>query len=123
MTFTLRIVLLIIALFTGIWILYKIHKSKLKMEDAIFWILSAFLIFVMGVIPQVAYFMATLLGIESPSNFVFAFLIFICLMKILSLSIKVSQLEEKLSIMADESALEFYKLQNEKKEGEIPVEK
>ena len=123
MTFTLRIVLLIIALFTGIWILYKIHNSKLKMEDAIFWILSAFLLFVMGVIPQVAYFMATLLGIESPSNFVFAFLIFICLMKILSLSIKVSQLEEKLSIMADESALEFYKLQNEKKEGEIPVEK
>ncbi len=116
MTLTLRIVLLFIAIVTGAWILYKINKSKLKMEDAIFWILAAILLLIMGIFPKVAYFMAVLLGIEAPSNFVFAFLIFVCLMKILSLSIKVSQLEEKLSIMADESAIQLYEMESERME-------
>lgn len=114
MPVTLRIVLLFVAILSCIWILYKIHRSKVKMEDAIFWVLSAFILAILGLFPQIGYVLASVLGIESPSNFVFAFLIFLGLMKMLSLSIKVSQLEEKMSLLCDETALRLYELENKR---------
>ncbi|ODR36020.1 DUF2304 domain-containing protein [Eisenbergiella tayi] len=116
MSITLRIVLLLVAIASGIWILYKVHKSKLKMEDAIFWILSAAILFIMGLFPKVAYVFADFLGIESPSNFVFAFLIFVGLMKMLSLSIRVSQLEDRISVLCDDVAIRLHDIEEDKKD-------
>ena len=121
MSVTLRAGLLVVAVCSSIWILLKIHRSKLKMEDAIFWIMSAIILITTGLFPKVAYIMAAFLGIESPSNFVFAFLIFLSLMKMLSLSIKVSQLEEKISILCDETALRLYDIENDMKVQEDEV--
>ena len=41
MSGTLRLLLLFAALLTASWILYKIRKLKVKMEDAIFWMIFA----------------------------------------------------------------------------------
>lgn len=39
MSTTLRILLLIVALMTTFWILNRIRRMKVKMEDAIFWVI------------------------------------------------------------------------------------
>lgn len=105
MSITLRIVLLIASGITAIWILYRIRKSKVKMEDAIFWICLACILFVLGTFSEVSYWISGLLGIQTPANCVFLIIIALVLEKVFTLSIKVSQLEEKMDILAAELAL------------------
>lgn len=105
MTTTLRVLLLIASIFTAIWILRKIRKNRVKQEDATYWICFAIMLALLGIFPQISFKMTRLLGIQSPSNFVFLAVICLLLEKILSLSIQVSQLESKIEIMAAELAL------------------
>lgn len=102
---TLRTLLLIASIVTAIWILRKIRKNRVKQEDALFWICFAIVLAVLGVFPKVSYLMASLLGIQSPSNFVFMAIIAILIEKIFSLSIQVSSLESKVEVMAAELAI------------------
>lgn len=105
MSYTLRILLLFAALFTAGWILYKIRKLKVKMEDAIFWIVFAGILCIMGVFPEITYWLTDKIGVMSPANLIFLVVIFLLLEKIFTLSIIVSQLEEKISILSAEVAL------------------
>lgn len=101
----LRIVLLLGALITVIWILRKIYKCKVKLGDAIFWFCMAFLLGVLGVVPEIAYYFAGLLGIQAPVNFIFLFILALVIEKLFTLSIKVSQLEDKITVLSAELAL------------------
>lgn len=105
MSDTLRILLFFSALATGGWILYKIRKLQVKMQDAIFWVVFAIILFVMGVFPKICYWLTDLLGIMSPANLIFLVVIFLLMEKVFTLSIIVSQLEEKVSILSIELAL------------------
>ena len=105
MSDTLRILLFFSALATGGWILYKIHKLQVKMQDAIFWVVFAIVLFVMGVFPEACYWMTERLGVMSPANLIFLVIIFLLMEKVFTLSIIVSQLEEKISVLSVELAL------------------
>ena len=105
MTVTLRIFLIIASLLTVSWILRKIRKMKVKMEDAIFWLIFSALIIILAIFPEISYWLSKILGIESPANLVFLFVICLLLEKIFTLSIITSQLEEKVSILSAEVAL------------------
>ena len=105
MTTTLRFFLVIASVLTVIWILRKIRKMKVKMEDAIFWLVFSALIIVLAIFQEISYWLSKLLGIESPANLVFLFVICLLLEKIFTLSIITSQLEEKVSILSAEVAL------------------
>lgn len=105
MSYTLRIVLLCAALLTAVWILRKIYKCKVKLADAIFWFCLSVLLAVLGVFPDIAYILANLIGIQAPVNFIFLFVLALVLEKLFTLSIIVSQLEDKIAIMSAELAL------------------
>ena len=105
MSSILRALLLVMAILTAWWILNKIRKSKVKMEDAIFWIFFTIILAVLGLVPEVSYKLSDLLGIESPANLVFLIMIFIMIWKAFILSITVSQLEEKVTTLTAEVAL------------------
>lgn len=105
MPVTLRVLLLLAAIATVVWILYKIRRLKVKMEDTIFWIFFAGIMFVLGLFPEIAYKLAGLVGIVSPANFVFFLMIIILFEKVFTLSVIVSQLEEKITILSSEIAL------------------
>ena len=105
MSTTLRFLLLFGAVFTATWILHKIKKLKVKMEDAIFWIIFAGILCLLGVFPELTYWLTHVMGIMSPANLIFLVIIFLLIEKIFTLSIIVSQLEEKVSILSAEVAL------------------
>lgn len=105
MSDTLRILLFVAAIVTGGWILHKIRKLQVKMQDAIFWVVFAAILFVLGIFPEVCYWLTDRLGIMSPANLIFLVVIFLLMEKIFTLSIIVSQLEEKVSILSAEVAL------------------
>lgn len=105
MSSILRGVLLITALVTATWILGKIYKCKIKLNDAIYWICMAVVLVILGIFPQIAYGFTNLIGIQAPVNFIFLFMLAMVIVKLFMLSIKVSQLEEKVTILSAEIAI------------------
>lgn len=105
MSVTLRSVLLLCALVAVTWILRKIYKSKVRLGDAIYWFCMAVLLAILGLFPDIAVICSTMIGIETPVNFVFLFILAIVIEKLFTLSIKVSQLEDKITILSAEVAL------------------
>lgn len=105
MSRTLRVLLLVVAIITVFWILMKIRKLKVKMEDAIFWIGFSVILLIMAIFPEVTYWLTDRLGMQSPANLIFLIMIFLLVEKIFTLSILVSQLEEKVTVLSAEVAL------------------
>lgn len=101
----LRVVLLLASIFTAWIITIKIRKAKLKMGDAIFWVVFGGILLILALFPGISYFIADILGIISPVNFVFLLIITLLCEKLLTVTIKLSLLEEKVEIMAAEIAL------------------
>lgn len=120
MTPIMRSLLLLAAVGTVVWILYKIRKLKVKMEDSIYWIFFAGILLFLGLFPEVSYRLSDLFGVQSPANLIFLVVIFLLMEKIFTLSMLVSQLEEKVSVLASEVALRSQaaekKIKNDEKE-------
>ena len=62
MTLVLRILLLIGALFAMGIVINSVHKSKIRISDSVYWIVSAGILVLFALIPQLAYFFSGLFG-------------------------------------------------------------
>lgn len=122
MTSTMRILLLLAAVGTVTWILNKIRKLKVKMEDSIYWLFFAVILLLLGLFPEASYRLSDLFGVQSPANLIFLVVIFLMMEKIFTLSILVSQLEEKISVLASEVALRSQAAEKRIKDEEEELE-
>ncbi len=105
MTPLFRVVLVLVSVGTLATVLKRIQKAKLAIEDSIFWILLALMFVVFALFPAVPDGLAALLGIYSTANFLFLFMIFVLLMRMFSMSMRISVLEDKLRRLVQERAL------------------
>ena len=105
MSIVLSSVLLIAALFSVGWIMHRIRKSKVRLEDSLFWVGLGIILGVLGLFPQVSYAMARFLGFQSASNFVLFLMICLLFEKVFTLSITHSQMEDRYVVMIAELAL------------------
>lgn len=105
MSIVLRITLLVAAMFSCVWIIHRIRRAQVRLEDTLFWIMAAVMLAILGLFPEVSYWMAGKLGIQSPANFIFFIMICLLFEKVLTMSILHSQMEEKYINMAAEMAL------------------
>ena len=117
MSNTLRVVLMLSALITVVWILRKIYKCKVKLKDAIFWFCMSMILAVLGIVPEIAYWCARVVGVQAPVNFIFLMIIALLIEKIFTMSIIVSQLEDKITVLSAEVALRSQDV--EKRVGEL----
>jgi len=101
----LRIALLIAALMSGLFVIYRIRRSKVRLQDTLFWIFTVIVLALLGIFPRISFWAAGLLGIQSPANFVYLLMIALLLEKLLTLSIQHSQMEEHYVELAAELAL------------------
>ena len=105
MTAALRIVLFIASICMVIFVLRGIRKSKLRIEDSIFWVFFSLLILILSIFPEIAAAAATAIGISAPVNFIFLFFIFILLLKMFSMSKHISQLETSVKELTQQVAI------------------
>lgn len=122
MATTLRVLLAIASIITVIWILRKIRKFKVKMEDAIFWTFFAAILLILVIFPEISFALSKLFGFISPANLVFLVIIFLLVEKIFTLSIIVSQLEDRVSVLSAELALRAHSADKKIKENESMME-
>ena len=126
MSNSLRTILLIVAAVSACWILYQIRRLKIKLDHAIYWIVFAVLLAVLGIFPEVTYWLTRKLGMMSPANLIFLVIIFLLLVKVFTLSMLTSQLEDKITVLSAEVALRSLdaehrlEVQEEKEEGQNP---
>lgn len=101
----LRVLLIIMSVFTFAFVIKQIRKNKIEIGESLFWIIISIILIVISVFPQIAGFFTKLLGIQSPSNFVFLVAIFIVMLKLFTLSIDVAKLKQKLKSLIENVAL------------------
>lgn len=116
MSIVLRLVLIGIAFLSCLFVVQRIRKSQMRIEDTLFWLIIAGGTLILGIFPQIGFKCAAWLGIQSPVNFVFLVFIFILLFKVFILTVQVSQLQEKVKNLAQEVAIKEYNYKKKKED-------
>lgn len=106
MSTVLRIILIAVSFFTVIFFVIQIRKSKMQIKDAIFWFIFSISIFCISIFPIIAYKVTQLIGVISPVNFIFLFVIFVMILKLFRMTIRISQLEIKLKELVQKIAID-----------------
>uniref|UniRef100_UPI004026B7F8 DUF2304 domain-containing protein n=1 Tax=Agathobacter rectalis TaxID=39491 RepID=UPI004026B7F8 len=106
MTPVFRCVLILVSFCTLFGIVKKVRNAKIQIENTIFWIIFGFLLLLLSIFPQIASFAADILGIYSTTNFIFLFIIFVLLIHQFLVSVKCSQLENKIDELVQELAVD-----------------
>ena len=114
MTLALRIVLIVASVFVTVYALRKIRKTQLNIDDAFYWIFVSVILLVMSIFPAVPTFFSSLIGIESPSNFVFLVMIFLAFFKLFDQSIEFSIQKYRLNKLIQKIALQDHSNSNPK---------
>ena len=106
MSTMLRIILLLSPIATAAYALRHIRKSRMQIEDAIFWIFFALTLVILGIFPGIAIWAAELIGIQSPVNLIFLVMLFLMIYRVFSLTSKVSRLEARVKQLAQVYAID-----------------
>ena len=88
------------------YILRKIRKSEITIADSTFWFLFAGSIVLLAVFPQIAFFFSELLQIQSPSNFVFLYVIAVLVIREFSCTVELSRMRSRLTALTQCIALD-----------------
>ena len=114
MTLVLRILLLIGALFAMGIVINSVRKSKIRISDSVYWVVSAGILILFALIPQLAYFFSGLFGFMSPANFVLMLVIVMILIRLFHQSCAISKLTYKVEQLSAELALRDKDARDEK---------
>ena len=105
MSLILRIVLIVVSILVTVFVIRKIRKTQLHIDDAIYWVFFALILVLFSIFPEIAIFSSELLEIESPANFVFLCMIFFLMIKLFSLAIELSIQKQRLNRLVQRLAL------------------
>lgn len=105
MTFTLRMFLIIGSALLLVYVVRKLRKSALEIQDSIFWVGLAVLLIVIAIFPDLVGIFARFFGFASTSNFVYFCGIVVMLARVFTQDIKIANLKKKLTAMTQTIAL------------------
>ncbi len=120
MLVSLRIMMVIGAALLMAFMIRKICQSKLKIEYSIFWIAFSGMLVIMGIFPQLFYFISELLGFQAPIHLIYLVIIFILTVKLVSTSIQISGLETKVDNMVQQIVIEMRLNKEENAKESLP---
>lgn len=111
-----RIILVACSILTVAYVLFRIHKNQLKIQDSIFWIIFSAVILILAFFPQPMMVLSHLMGIMSPVNLVFLVFIFVSYIKLFAMTSKLSMLENKVKVLTYQMAIRETEQQNRKRD-------
>ena len=97
MSISLRVVLVASALVVLLFMVRKIKKSQMKAMDAFFWLIFSLSFVLLAAFPQIAGYLACLLGFQASSNFIFRDFVS---------TIRYAQLRDRFDALVEEVALD-----------------
>ena len=100
------IVLVACAICAFAYILRKIRKSEITIADSTFWFLFAASLVLLALFPQIAFFFSEALQIQSPSNFVFLYVIAVLVIREFLSTVELAKLRARLTTLTQREALD-----------------
>lgn len=116
---TLQTVMILSSIFTFIFIIFKIRKNGLNIDDSIIWILWSFLLLILSIFPQIPNFFSQKLGFMSTSNFIFAAFIFFLYILLFIQAIQISKIKEKQKELIQKLSIDEYEKRMFKERNDI----
>lgn len=101
----LRGALVLCAFLMLVFVIRKLRKAQFDTSDSLFWLLLIGCLLIVAIFPQIAYFFSDLLGIQSPSNFIFLTVIGLLTIREFTIQAQLAQLRRKISTLIQETAL------------------
>ena len=117
MSITFRVTLIIVSILSAGYTFRKIRKSQMLISGAIYWLFLSIGFIILSAFPQIAIVGAHILGIISPANFVFLIVLFIIIIKLFTLSIDISILKTKLTLLIEEYAIRTFEQERKAEES------
>ena len=114
MSIILRILLIVLSVVSLLYCAKKIRKSKMKTDYSLFWIFFSGLLFLTSIVPQITIWISSLLGIDSPANFIFLSIIFLLLFHSFYLTLKISRVEDILESLVSDISIKSVNQSDEK---------
>jgi len=90
--------------FSG-WVLYLVRLQSLSLRDSLLWLLSTGVVVVFAIFPRLLQDLARAIGVQVPSNALFALAILYLTLNVLSLTIVLSKESTRTRRLAQECAL------------------
>lgn len=106
MSIALRIALIIGAVALVALVIAGVRKSRMRIEDSLFWIILSLLILLLSIFPYVGYWVSELFSFQSPISFIMLLFIALLIAKCFSLARQVSQLENKVKELTQRVAVD-----------------
>lgn len=115
MSIILRICLILGVIAFFAIILIFLRKKSINLNYSLLWLLFGTVLLIVGLFPQIVTFVSKLLGIQSPSNTVFAIMLFLILVILIALTAIVSKQHRKIKCLVQNLALVQKQLNDMKK--------
>ena len=106
MSLGLRLFLIVGSLAAAVSVLRRVRKSRMTMENSIFWVLFSLVLVLLGIFPDIAVWFSDLLGVQSPVNLVYLMIIFLLLVRVFMQDQRVARQEHQISRMAQAMAID-----------------
>ncbi|WP_415985067.1 DUF2304 domain-containing protein [Holdemanella biformis] len=94
---------------TFIFVIKKIQKHGLNIDDAIVWILWSIVLLIVSVFPSIPTWISKELGFMSTSNFIFCLFIFFLYIMLFNQTTQISKLKEKQKDLIQKLSIKDYK--------------
>ena len=107
----LRLLLVLGSLLTLVFVLGRIRRAKIQIEDSIFWFVFSGFLLLLSIFPELAYWAANTLGMQAPINVVYLAISFLLILKVFFMSLRISQMDSKMKILAQKVALNEEKIE------------
>lgn len=114
MSNSIRIMLLIGAVFTFIYVFKGVKKARFRAQETFFWLFISLIFVLLSIFPMIVDWLSRLLGVSSPINLVFLVVIFLLMIKIFSMDRKAAKMEHQMTEMTQKVAID--KLNQDMKE-------
>jgi hypothetical protein len=111
----LRVFLMVSALLVLAFVIRRVRKAEMRAADTVFWFLLAASFVLLAAFPRIAFFFSDLLGVTSPANFVFLFVIAVLFIREFASAIEIARLRGKIDTLVQEIALAEHEHKRERR--------
>ena len=112
MSFKLQLVFIFASLITFLFVIKKIQKHRLNIDDAIIWILWSIGLLIISIFPQIPGWISKKLGFMSTSNFIFCVFILFLYIMLFTQTAQISKLKEKQKELIQKLSIKEYEEKN-----------
>ena len=105
MSLTLRILLLLGAVWVLTYVLRSVRRSRMKTADSFSWIALMVFFVVIGAFPGLIITLAGWIGVESPANLLFLLVVALLIIKVFTMDRKISKLQHQVLEQAQHAAI------------------